>query len=198
MKTILPPYFAYIGSSLSIIGGIIYWIDVVKGKTKPNIITWLFWTLIPLIAFIAQLASGVRHEASLTLALAIPPFLISSTGLLKAHARWKIEKFDIVMGILATVGVILWQTTKNPVWAVIFSVLADFSAALPTVIKTYRYPETESYMTFVWSGIGSFLVLLTTDRWQIENYLFSLYFFILSLTIVYFGIRQNRNNNLHS
>ncbi len=188
MKTILPPYFAYIGSGVSMIGGVVYWIDVVKGKTKPNIITWLFWTLIPSIAFIAQIASGVRHEASLTLAFAITPFLVTITALLKSSARWKIVKFDLVMGSLAGVGVILWQVTKDPVWAVIFSVLADLFATLPTVIKTYKFPETESYMAFIWNVIGSFIVLLTIKNWQIENFLFPLYSFLICFTIVILGI----------
>ena len=190
MQAILPPYFAYIGAATSTTGGILYWLDVVRGKTKPNIVTWSFWFLIPLITLVAQISSGVKHEAALTLAFALTPLLITLTAVLKANARWRVGKFDLIMGGLAVIGIGLWQTTQNPAWAVIFTVLADFSAALPTVIKTFKFPETESPMAFVWSGVGSLLVLLTISHWAIENYLFSFYSFIISWLIVILGKRK--------
>ena len=45
--------FVYLGVILSIYGSLSYLIDTVKGKVRPNRISWLFWALAPLIAFFA-------------------------------------------------------------------------------------------------------------------------------------------------
>ena len=122
------------------------------------------------------------REIIFTLALAFPPFLITLTSFLNKKAYWQITKFDMSMGTLALIGLLLWQLTSNPVWAVIFSVLADASAGIPTLIKAYQHPETEKPIFFTLNTVGSLLVLLTVQRWHLENFLYPLYFTLLSST----------------
>ena len=47
--------FVIIGAFLSMIAQLTYAIDTVKGKIKPNRVTWFLWALIPLIAFVAEI-----------------------------------------------------------------------------------------------------------------------------------------------
>ena len=174
--------FVWLGSGLTIIAGLDYLRSAIKGEVKPNRVTWFFWFLIPLIGALGQIKSGVGREVIFTLALAFPPFLITLTSLLNKKAYWQVTKFDLLMGTLALIGLFLWQLTSNPVWAVIFSVLADASAGIPTLIKAYQHPETEKPIFFTLNTIGSFFVLLTVQRWHLENFLYPLYFTLLSFT----------------
>lgn len=43
--------FVYVGVVLSFLGGLSYLIDTLKGKAKPNKVSWFVWALAPLIAF---------------------------------------------------------------------------------------------------------------------------------------------------
>lgn len=51
--------FVFAGLFLNIIGAFSYFLDTIKGKVKPNKVTWLLWALIPLIAFAAEVKQGV-------------------------------------------------------------------------------------------------------------------------------------------
>ena len=55
LKTMIDERFVIIGAFLSMIGQLTYAIDTVKGKIKPNRVTWFLWALIPLIAFVAEI-----------------------------------------------------------------------------------------------------------------------------------------------
>ena len=79
-------------------------------------------------------------------------------------------------------GVILWIITDNPNLAIIFSITADGFAALPTVVKSFKFPETESMVTYLLASFGALLTLLTIDTWKLEFFAFPLYIFILCLT----------------
>ncbi|NOY14720.1 MAG: hypothetical protein GXP43_00695 [bacterium] len=182
--------FVWLGSGLTVVAGLDYLRSALKGEVKPNRITWFFWFVIPLIGALGQVKSGVGREVIFTLALAFPPALIFLTSFLSKKTYWGIGKFDLLMGAIAAIGVLLWQLTNNPIWAVVFSVLADASAGVPTLVKAYHHPETEKPIFFTLNTLGSFLVLTTVTTWRVENFLYPLYFGVLSLTglvLIIFG-----------
>jgi hypothetical protein len=49
------------------------------------------------------------------------------------------------------------------------SVLADAFAALPTIRKAYRSPQTESSSAFIASAFGSLLTLFTLRRLTVDD-----------------------------
>jgi len=51
--------------------------------------------------------------------------------------------FDLICGILSLVGLVLWMITKVGNVAIFFSIVADGLAAVPTLVKAYKYPDTE-------------------------------------------------------
>jgi hypothetical protein len=53
--------------------------------------------------------------------------------------------------------------------------LADFLAAVPTLVKSYKAPETESANAYIGGCIGGVITLLTVKNWTMANYAFSLY-----------------------
>ena len=65
-------YLVFVGVVLQLIGVFSYAKDVVKGKAKPNRVTWLMWSIAPLIATAAGLFSGVG--------LAVIPVFMSGFG----------------------------------------------------------------------------------------------------------------------
>jgi len=58
--------FVFIGFAFSLYGGLSYLIDTIKGRNKPNRISWFFWALAPLIAFVAEIKKGVGLQALMT------------------------------------------------------------------------------------------------------------------------------------
>jgi len=54
--------FIIIGTLIGAVGSIAYLVDTVKGKVKPNRVSFLLWSIAPFIAFAAQIKQGVGLE----------------------------------------------------------------------------------------------------------------------------------------
>lgn len=141
---------------LSAVASIPYIIEAYKGKAKPNLATWSTWTLLNAIIVIAALAAG---DAINTVLLGAAFLLGSSTVLLIALFRGtrKYTLFDGICQAVALIGIILWQLTDNPNIALLFVILIDVAAFLPTARHAYNYPDEETWQTYALAGLGALL-----------------------------------------
>ncbi len=179
----LHPNFVIVGTIIGSIGGVSYLIYTLQGKVKPNRVTYFLWSLAPLIAFAAQLKEGVGIQSLLTFSVGILPLLTLIASFLNKQSEWKITKFDVVCGALSIAGLLLWLVTQVGNIAIIFSLLTEALAALPTIVKSYKFPETESDWTYFMGAISGLLTLLTIDTWNFAHYAFPLYILLVSLII---------------
>lgn len=175
--------FVFLGIVFSIVGCLDYLINTLKGKTKPNKVTWFLWAFAPLIAFAAQIQEGVGLSAWMTFIVGFCPLLIFLASFINKQSDWQLSRFDLACGGLSVIGLVLWFLTKEGNIAIIFSVLADALASLPTIVKSYQYPETESSTTYLLSGLNGFITLLTLKTWTFAYYGFPLYIFLDCLVI---------------
>lgn len=164
-------------------GGLSYVISTLKGRTKPNRITWFIWASVPFIAFSAEINKGVGIQSLLTFIVGFNPFLIFLASFINKNAQWKLGKLDFVCGGLAIIGIILWLIFRDGNFAIFFAILADGLAGVPTIIKSYRFPETENYIIFLGSGISAAITLLTITVWNFAHYGFPLYIFLICFTL---------------
>lgn len=175
--------FVYVAAVLILLGDLSYLIDTIKGKITPHKITWFLWAFAALIAFFAQLQQGVGIYSLMTLSVGLIPALIFLASLFNRKASWKITTFDLFCGLLSLIGLILWGITQVGNLAILFSILSDGLAAVPTIIKSYQAPETENYHAFLFSGIGAAITLLTVKEWNFANSAFAVYIFIVCILI---------------
>jgi len=169
------PNFIYLGMFLQFAGGMSYLIDTVKATVKPNRVTWFMWILAPALAFFAQLQQGVGVEAWSTFIVWFVPLLIFIASFVNKKAEWKIQKLDIICGILSFIGLLLWMITKVGNIAIMFAIMADLLACIPTFVKSWYEPETENDSVFIFGSINSILSLLVITNWNFENYAFMAY-----------------------
>ena len=173
--------FVFLGAIIFLFGSIGYFVDTIKGKVRPNRVTWFIWSLAPIIAFIAQLKQGVEiHQSLLTFMVGFIPLIIFIASFINRKAYWQIGKLDIVCGVMSLVGLFLWYITGTGNIAIFFSIVADGLAALPTVVKSYKFPETENYFLYFTNAISAGITLLTIKVWNFETFSFSLYIFLLT------------------
>ena len=179
----IPSNFIYIGVLLQFVGGVNYLIDTIKGNVKPNRVSWLLWTVFPLIVFDAQIKQGVGNEALATFIVGFTTLLIFLASFVNKKSVWKIQKLDIVCGILSVLGIILWMVTKVGNVAIVFSILADSLASIPTIVKSWNSPESESTPVYFLGIINVIIGLLVIKSWNFENYAFLVY--ILTLNSIF-------------
>jgi hypothetical protein len=101
------------------------------------------------------------------------------------QAHWKLKKFDYICGVCSLLALVLWRITQEPLVAIIFSIASDGLAALPTITKSRKHPQTESveaYITGLFCSLTSFFALKT---FGISEFAFPIYLVILySLLII--------------
>lgn len=68
--------------------------------------------------------------------------------------------------------------------AIAFSIFADLSAGVPTLVKSWKYPETESPVEFASSFINVTIALFTVRVFSFAHVAFPLYIFLYNLAAV--------------
>lgn len=179
----LPQNFILVGTLIGTAGAFAYLWDTIKGKVKPNRVSFLLWSIAPMIAFAAQIKQGVGLESLMTFSTGFLPFLTFAASFTNKNSEWKITRFDLICGFLSVAGLILWLITKVGNVAIFFSIVADGLAAIPTVVKAYNHPETEIAWPWLASCFGVALTLLTLREWTFANSSFIIYIFLVDLLI---------------
>lgn len=87
-------------------------------------------------------------------------------------------------GTLSVLGLILWLITKVGNVAIFFGIMADGLAAVPTIVKSYHYPETENSTIFIFGLINSVIALLALTEWNFQNYGFPIYLLLINAILV--------------
>ncbi|MBL8080862.1 MAG: hypothetical protein JNM55_23015 [Anaerolineales bacterium] len=192
--------FIIIGTLLGAIGSFAYLIDTVKGKVKPNRVSFLLWAIAPLIAFAAQIKQGVGLESLMTFSTGFLPLTVFLASFVNKQAEWKVTKFDLVCGVLSMIGLVLWLVTKVGNVAITFSILADGLAAIPTLVKAYQYPDTELAWPWMATVFGVILTLLTLNELTFANSGFIIYILMVNtliFSLVQFRIGEKINSQKH-
>ena len=189
--------FVIIGALIGAIGSIAYLLNTLKGKVKPNRVTFLLWSIAPMIAFWAQVEQGVGLAALMTFSTGFMPLTVFLASFVNKQAEWKLTKFDLICGILSVLGLVLWMITKIGNVAIFFSIVADGLAAIPTIVKAYKYPDTEIAWPWIATVFGIVLTLLTLSSFTFANCGFILYILVVNI-LIYVLVQFRLGEKLHS
>jgi hypothetical protein len=180
----------FFGAAIQIVGIWAYIRDMLRGRTKPNRITWLGWATSPLIAAAAALSSGAGWSVLPTFMTGLLPLIVFTLSFFVKKAYWKLGHFDYFCGIFSVLALVSWYLTSNPAIAVVFAILADGSAALPTIVKAWKHPETETPLAYF---LGVVAVLTTFAAVSTVNFAslgFPVYLVIINSFLTFETVRR--------
>ena len=175
----------YLGAAVEFLGGWAYLRDTLKGVTQPNRVTFFFWALAPLIATAAELADGVTFAAIPVFMAGFIPLLIFVASFVNKNAYWKLKIYDYVYGGIAALALVLWAITNEPLLAIMFAIISDGLATVPTLIKSWRFPESEtgiSYGASIFAALTGFFVV---GAWNLSEYAFLIYLVLINSAIFF-------------
>lgn len=193
MKTIF-----LILATLVTVGSVIPYIrDILKGTTKPNIVSWITWTLLTGIATAAEIAAHEYVTAIFTGAAVLETAIVVVLGLKYGYVKY--TRFDVVCQISAVVGLILWQLFNSPAVGVVASVSIDFIGALPTIRHSWREPGEETWLAYALAGFGGALAIAALHSYNWTSLTYAVYIVLvnalLSFIIIARGTSKTANNN---
>ena len=155
-----------------------YVVEIIRGKTKPRIVSWFTWSLLSGIACVASFTDKEYATGILMIFATIETLLIVALGF--KHGDRHIERFDIICQIAALVGIVLWLIFNSPAIAVIAAVTIDLIGALPTFKHAWQKPYEETAITFVMAAMGAFCTLLVVRDWKITAILYPAYILLVN------------------
>jgi len=190
----LPILWAIISSTwhVSYIKSIYTW------STKPNKITWFFWALAPLIACIASVVNGARWSALPVFMIGFWPLVIFIIACFYKKSYRKLSLFDYMCGAFSLLALLLWRHTQNANFAIIFAIVSDTFAAIPTIKKVWHHPGTESKIIYATAFLAMSTSLLAAQSFSFSEIWFPSYLMLLDAIVLFGILRKNNQANLFS
>ena len=180
----------FVGAAIQAWGIFIYIRSMLKGQARPNKVSWLLWSVAPLIGTAAAVSAGVRWSILPVFMSGFGPLLTLVISFAVPQAYWKADPFDYLCGLFSLLALMLWIITKDPIVALTLSIISDAFAGIPTLIKTWKYPETENVNTYALGLISYFLSLFAIERWNFTSYAFTFYLILMNILLVSAGYRK--------
>jgi len=170
---------------IGVAGSLSYIRDTIRGKTRPNRVSWGMWALAPLIGTAAAISAGADPWATSRIFLAgFVPLIVFLVSFANRQSYWQLTVFDFLCGACSAVALVAWLFAESPELAVLLAATGDGLAALPTLRKAWTYPETENGVIFITSLIGVLLVLPSIPEWNIINSAFQIYLLAINAALI--------------
>jgi hypothetical protein len=159
-------YLVFVGAAVQLTGVSWYAWGTIRGRIKPNRVSWIMWAAAPLIAASASVTKGAGLAAVPVFVSGGGSLLVLAASFANKGAYWKLGRLDYACGGFSILALVFWTITREPNVAIVFSILSSAASAVPSLIKSWRHPETESistYVTGLFNGLTSFAALNRVD-----------------------------------
>ena len=156
--------------------------DILRGKTKPHIFSWLSGSMGATIAFFLQVlgGAGVGAWPMAAVALAcIPIFLLS----FKYGTKDIVQK-DVYMIALSLIALAMWLVANEPVISIILLTVSQIMAFVPTIRKTWHDPHSETISFYQISTVRHGLAIVALEQTNILTALYPAAWLVTNALIV--------------
>jgi hypothetical protein len=173
-------YLAILALILSIGANIPYIFDIVKGKAKPERISWLLWTLLGLTYYFSAVFSD--GATFFTFGELIGPGAIFALSI-KYGVGGK-SRFDLVSLSVALIAFTMLFIFDGVLTGLILALLVDGIGAMLTIRKLVVDPTSESRSFWLISCFAALFALMSLDSYNLETALFPVYVVMFSIVIL--------------
>lgn len=174
---------------LLVAGSIPYIRDVINKTTRPNVVSWGGWTLFSAIVAVAQIAKGADMSVLVPIGSTLGTGIVAVLGIKYGYVQF--SKLDKVCFMLGAAAIAIWFVTGEPLTAIVIAIIADAFFLLPTSVKAYRTPLTETALSYVLYIVASIFGLLALTDLRLQNVLFPIYLiFAYGSTVIILLVRR--------
>jgi hypothetical protein len=183
--TYLQPTLVALALCITSLGTAEYLRKILRREVRPNVVSWLVWTVAPLVGAHVALSSGAGFlEVARTVAAGVLSCFVVIAVLARSSGLPRVSVFDLVCGILALASIVLWVARALPYDATCVALLADTIATVPTVVHAWREPRGESLSPYLAGLLSSLLALPGHYTFELLSLAFPVYFVLLNMIIV--------------
>ncbi len=155
-----------------------YLYSITKGK-KPSLATWTIWTVVGLLTCISYLTAneGWVSTAWVAVVYVVAPAAIVCATLWYGARYTGIDATEKWCWIGAFCGIVVWLTTHSALVALLIFITVDGMGALPTIVKSFQDPYSESLVAWFCSLLGCSLNLCAIEirHWTLAEASYPVY-----------------------
>lgn len=156
-----------------------YVLETIKGKVKPERVSWLLWTLLGGTYFVSAVFSD--GAVWFTFGELVGPVLILLLSIkYGVGGKSRLDKYSLVVALVAFC---LLFVLDGVLTSLFLALLIDGVGAVLTIRKLLIDPASESRNFWLLAGMASVLAILSLRTYDIETLLFPLYVVTLSTFI---------------
>lgn len=172
---------SYISGGLVVISSIPYIRDILLKKTTPERTTWFIWGILLAIAFFAQLSKGGTWSLILTAADFLTVIIIFILSIKRGVGGT--TKLDIFSLAGAGISLILWYITSDAFYALILIIVIDFFGGLPTLVKAYKKPYSETTIAYMICSLGALVGVFSVGEFNFPLIVFPAWICLFNFSI---------------
>ncbi len=139
-----------------------YYVDIIKGRTKPQRAAFFIFSILATISFFGQYAEGAKASLWFAFILMTSPWIIFLLSLKRGVGGFATK--DKISLLLAAMILLLWYLTSSAALAVVLAVSVNTIAKYLVAIKVYALPYSDLLFTWVMSAVASFFAFLSVGK----------------------------------
>ncbi len=178
-------YLVFAGTAINLVLTFSYIKKVAQGAVQPNRVSWLMWSAAPMIAAAAEISRGVGLAALPVFMSGFTPLVVFIVSFFNKKAYWRLSAADYACGAVSLLALAVWALSKNPDYAILFAVLSDAFAAVPTVAKAWKHPQSESAAAYIGGLILSTSSFFAVQTLNFASLAFPVYLTALNVLILF-------------
>jgi len=184
-------YIVLFAAAVNMVASFAYIRETLRGRNRPNRMTWLLWSVAPLIATAAGVAKGASWEAIPVFMSGFCPLLVFLASFGNRKSYWELHVFDYVCGAFSILALTLWGITNEPGIAIVFALLSDLFAGIPTVVKSWKHPESESVVAYLSGFFNASTAFVAAETLTFASIAFPTYLLLMNGALI-IGIERRR------
>lgn len=146
-------FFGILSFVLSFGATIPYAIDILKGRAKPARSTRILFLLLITVTLVVQSSAFTSGVLLLTVGELATQILLFALSI--KHGLGGLARLDIACYGAFIISLSAYLLTKNAGLSLTLLVLTDFIAFLPTIVKIWRDPTSDTWIFFVVGGMAA-------------------------------------------
>lgn len=178
-----------IAGCISALAFVPYFISIIGGKTKPNRVTWWIWFWLGILLYYSYKASGANDTLWVALIYIITPLITAILSIKYGVGGW--SKFDLICLACSIISSLFWFLSGSAFIALLLFLSIDFFGALPTIKKTYYYPEQENRVAWFLMVIANLVNIFAAGKFNFSIIVYPLYMFIVGSVILGLSLRKS-------
>jgi hypothetical protein len=180
------------GGCLFAVVMIAYLGEVIRGQVRPHWLTWGTWSLIAIVALAANLAAGGGGLVAI-------PFGVVTIGTIgvficSLQTRDQEAPISAIVPALVVLGLVAWLLLADPLLAALAAVIADASAALPTVRRTWRQPSSEPALLWGFGSLAGLCSIGALAQLHLATLVYPIYLFAFDATMTALTLRAQHHD----